>query len=856
MPARPETTLGAAVVAAAVMAVTLLQAASAAGQRPPAAAALPDATPGGEPMLCGQAVPAPSQLPPAGSGPVVYFMGVCFSAQGNVSAVAPETYLYYVHLRPSRPSQNAWVPFDDTARDTILADFKRLWATRFLDDLRVEDTDYLFTNGVVGKLITYHLEERPRVKVVTYEGAGSIDRSKLEEALREQKMEISADSFLDQRAIASVKAMLREMLLAKGFGSPQIDHRVVPQDGASKVVNLTFTVEAGPKTIIRDLRFIGNRAIDDDTLARVTKENRPKTLVSFIRGGGEYREQQFAEDAQHIEDFYRDRGYIAARVDQPQLRPLERSRDGRTQWVQLRIPVTEGKRYRLGNFTLDGNKIVDAKALRSLFKLKEGHWYSQKVIRDGLEKAREIYGAGGYVEFTGYPDLKPRDAAAPDATPVVDLTVRIAEGPRYLVNRITFVGNTTTLDGVIRREMRVVEGGIFSTQALEQSIRRLNQLGYFKPLEGGKDVTFDKSTTREHAMDLTLKVQEQNRNQLQFGAGMSQYEGVFGNISFTTSNFMGRGESLTLAAQKGGRSTYFQATFTEPYLFNRPVNGGADLYSRKNDFLTGTGEVAYSEARNGLGVSIGHQMFNFGRVGISYGYEIIETAISDTLEDSLDPSSGVGVPVFNPYLDEGRFEESRITPSFLYNTVDHPFMPRRGYRVSLNLPIAGGPLGGATSYTRPEAEAVLYIPLTRRTAFGMRATGGWLRPYGSTRELPYYLRYFLGGQYQIRGVDIRTVGPTDAANRAIGGDRFVLFNAEYYIDLFGPVRALLFHDAGQAFAEDQPLDLRQLRTSSGVEVRAVVPVLNVPFRLIYAWNIYRDSFQPARALRFAVGTTF
>jgi len=808
-----------------------------------------------EPTLCGQTVPAPSQLPPTGSGPVVYFMGICFSAQGNVSSVAAETYLFYIQLRPSRPSQSEWVPFDDAARAVVRDDFKRLWATGFLDDLSVEDTDYYFANGVVGKLITYHLEERPRVKVVTYNDVdGAVDRTKLEEALKEQKSEIRADSFLDHRAIATVKVTLREMLLAKGFGNPKISHQIVPRKDAARVVDVEFTIVDGPQTQIRDLQFIGNRAIDDDTLARVTKANRPKTLLSFVSGGGAYREQQFAEDAQHIEDFYRDRGYLGVRVDRPVLRELDRSPDGKTQWVQLRIPVSEGKRYRVGSVALEGNQVGDTKALRSLFKVTEGDWYSQQVVRDGLDKARELYGAGGYIEFTAFPDLKPRDAVSAHMPPLVDLTIRITEGPRYVVNRITFTGNTTTRDEVIRRELRLVEGGVFNTQALEQSIRHLNQLGYFKPIEGSKNVTTEKSTTREHSMDLTLKVEEQNRNQLQFGAGMSQYEGIFGNVSFTTSNFMGRGESFTVAAQKGGRSAYYQVMFAEPYLFNRPMNGGADLYSRKNDFLTAEGDVAYSEARNGLTVSAGHSLFAFGRLGLSYSYEIVETAISDTL--SMDTSSGVGIPVFNPFLDEGRFEESRITPSFLYNTVDHPIQPRRGYRVSMSLPIAGGLLGGETSYTRPEAEAVLYIPHTRRTAFGVRAMGGWLRTYGDTRALPYYLRYYLGGEYQIRGVDIRTVGPTDANNRAIGGDRYVLFNAEYYFDIFGPVRALLFHDAGQAFAEDEPVDLRQLRTSTGVELRAMVPMLNVPFRLIYSWNIYRDSFQPARAFRFAVGTTF
>jgi outer membrane protein insertion porin family len=131
-----------------------------------------------------------------------------------------------------------------------------------------------------------------------------------------------------------------------------------------------------------------------------------------------------------------------------------------------------------------------------------------------------------------------------------------------------------------------------------------------------------------------------------------------------------------------------------------------------------------------------------------------------------------------------------------------------------------------------------------------------VQPFGSTTQLPYYNRYFLGGETQIRGVDIRTVGPTDGQNRAIGGNRFVLFNAEYYFDLFGPVRALVFHDAGQAFSERQRVDLTRMRTSSGVELRVMVPMLNVPFRLIYAWNTYRDGFQKPRTFKFAVGTTF
>jgi outer membrane protein insertion porin family len=272
--------------------------------------------------------------------------------------------------------------------------------------------------------------------------------------------------------------------------------------------------------------------------------------------------------------------------------------------------------------------------------------------------------------------------------------------------------------------------------------------------------------------------------------------------------------------------------------------------------LTGANDVGYSEVRSGFTLTAAKPVFRFSRIALSYGYEVIEVAASQEILNSLDSTSGVGVPLFNPYLDEGRHTESRVTPSFLLNSVDNPLRPRRGIKLSLSLPVTGGPFGGTTNYIKPEAEAVAYLPVTGRTGFGLHASGGMIRTFGSTNLLPYYVRYFLGGETQIRGVDIRTVGPTDKDNRAIGGNRFVLFNAEYYLDWFGPVRALLFHDAGQAYSETQSLDLTRLRTSSGIEARFMMPVLNVPFRLVYSWNLYRDTFQKPRGFRFAVGTTF
>lgn len=823
---------------------------------------------GAQTMLCDQPVPPPAQLPPAESGPVVYVMGFCFSAQGNVSAVDAETYLFHTQLRPSRPSEGVWVPYDERARETIRDDFKQLWATSFLEDLRIEATDYLFTNGVVGKLITYHLEERERVKVIRYEGSSQLSRSAIDETLDKRNLRLRADSFLDQSVIARVKAAVRGMMADQGFANAEVTHTVTTVAGSPKQVNLTFHISEGPKLAIRDVEFVGNIAVPDDVLARVMKGNRAQNLWSFVRGGGIYNEARFAEDAQAVADYYRDHGYVRARVAQPDLRPLDDSADGTIRWIQLRVPISEGPRYRLGSLAFEGNTVVKTDALRAILNLAEGDWYSQSGIRKGLDAIREVYGALGYIEFTAFPDLRPRDSRAPSTpapaetndeasgSPVVDVVLLVTEGPRYAVNRITFTGNTTTHDSVIRREMRVSEGGVFDTEALKHSVRRINQLGYFKPLEGSeRDVKVEKVDGRDGVVDITVRLEEENRNQLQFGAGMSAFDGLFGNLSYTTSNFMGRGESATLSAMKGARSSTYQLAFTKPYLFNRPLLGGFDLFSRKVDYLTGTGTVGYSEVRAGVNLTGGYALFPYSRLFLTYGYEVIDTAIGEEWRD-LSEQAANGNALLGLYLEEGRHIESRITPSFVHNTVDNPLTPRRGRKITLNAAISGGLLRGTTNYIRPEVEGIQYFPHTSRTALGLRVNAGWLRPFGTTASLPYYLRYFLGGETQIRGVDIRTIGPTDEQNRAIGGDKFVLLNAEYYLDIARSVRALAFHDAGQAFAEGQSINLRQLRTSSGVELRVFIPMLNIPLRLIQSWNVYRDASQPSRAFNVAVGTTF
>ena len=901
--------------------VALTAAAGAQAQTASPAVQVPGDVAGLPTTICGLTVPPPAKLPPASSPPVVYQLMPCFEKQGGFPVIEANTYLYYIELKAklSQPSADRWVPYDDSIEQVILADFKRLWATNFLDDLSVEVHDVRFSNGVIGKVIVYNMEERQRVKIVDYVGSKKVDQSKIEEKLKEKGIQIRLDSFIDPGLLRRVTGVVRELYAAEGYQFAEVKPEVKEVPGGPKLVHVTFSITEGPKVKIREVDFVGNTAISDGKLEGKMKENKSKGFFSFITGGGTYKEDKFEEDAQNVIDYYRDHGYIMARVGQPELKVLEDSKDGKTRWVQLRIPVTEGKPYKIGNFTFEGNKIVQSESLRPLFKLDTGDTYSQKKITKGLEKAREVYGTGGYFEFTAYPDLKPRDQAADVASgdgdsgppapsakpaaaaagpPIVDVVMRVEEGKQYFVNRITFTGNTTTRDNVIRRELRLVEAGVFNTEALKYSIRRLNQLGYFKNLEGDA-ISVEKTPGADNKVDVALKFEEQNRNQLTFGAGVSQFDGFFGQLSFQTSNFLGRGETFTVSAQQGDRAKNYQVAFTEPFLFDRPMTAGVDVFTREVRYIN-----QFTQASTGGNLVYGFQVADFARMFINYSYESV--TVKDLNPLYLDPLVRAG----NPYLEDSlligegqRRTISKIGPSYVYNTVDNPIFPAAGKRFTASLDVAG--IGGSTNFVNPRGEAVWYVPLNRRTSLGFRAQAEYIRPYGSTTLLPIYERLFLGGEYSIRGFDVRTVGPRDPVTGVVlGGNKSLLFNAEYLITIAGPVRLVLFYDAGQVrprgenFGWKEPV--RQLiypgalspitgdpnavpgffsngfdseiitvgeqyafKTSLGAEVRFFMPVLNVPFRLIFAMNPQRagvldNNLRPEKLFkfRFAVGSTF
>jgi outer membrane protein insertion porin family len=851
---------------------------------PPPAETRPAVAPvGGTLSICNGAyqIGPPANLPPAGSGPVVYQVVVCFPKQGNVSLIEPQTYLYYMQSPDlvSLPSRNEWKPYNEKAEQTIIADHKRLWATNFLDDLSIEAIDYPFANGVSGKVVIYNMEERQRIKNTVYnDGTKEVEQTKVEERLRELGITIRLDSFVDQSVEKRVANVIREMMVEKGFQEAKVEpiHEALP--GAPKSVALKFKVTEGPKVKISNVDFVGNKVFSDGKLRGKMKTNKGGGFWIFP-GSGIYQEDKFEEDAQMVVDHLRERGYLQADVGQPNLKKLRDSSDGKTRYMTLEIPVTEGVRYRVNKFEFAGNDKVPANVMRPLFKMKTGEYYNHKRLFQGFEKIKEIYGTGGHWEMVPYPDFAFNDDK-------VDVTVRITEGKQYFINRITFVGNTTTRDNVIRREMRLYENGVFNTEALKYSIKRLNQLGYFKPLEDQKNITIDKTPNADNKVDLRVKFEEQNRNQLSFGAGVSQYDGVFGQLSFSTANFMGRGETFTVSMQTGARVSDYQVAFTEPFLFDRPITGSIELHKRNIQYL-----FQFTQGSTGGNITFGLPVKNFTRMYVDYAYDRIH--VSDLNQAFFDggaclfalegcsnidinnlSQSQLDLIRLNPFLYDslligqgGRRVISKVTPTIALNTVDNPISPVTGRRYTASFAVAG--MGGDTKYLNPTVEGVWFLQQNSRMTLGLRAQGEYIRPLGST-TLPIFERLVLGGGYSVRGYDLRTIGPKSQLTGenpyylVIGGNKSLLFNAEYLISVGGPVRLILFYDAGQVKDTGERFHHRDFITSTGMEVRFFMPVLNVPFRLIFASNPQRHGIlnystgQPEKAFRFRfdVGSTF
>jgi len=819
--------------------------------------------------------------------------------------------------------------------DAIRRDFMRLYNTGRFDDIRVE----VEPDPTGGLDVRFVVTERRVVRTINYEGIHTVTVSEILDRFKERKVGLVVESQYDPNKVQRAAIVLKEFLAERGRQYASVDP-VIEQIPPSSL-KVTFNVKEGPKVKVGNIIVTGNQAVSKRWVVSSMKELKPYGVPHSILFENVFAktfdENKFEYDKEKIREAYQDKGYFQAKVLDAPVKIVPKGGRGwrlpllRMQqpgiYADLTLPVEEGRIHHLHSMNFVGVKLFrEPSVLMGAFGMKEGDVFARSKLTKGLENLRKIYGGFGYINFVPEPDF------TNVANGQVDLTITCDEGKQYFIRRIDFSGNTTTRDKVIRRELLLDEGDMFNSNLWDVSILRLNQLGYFEPLK--KEEAADiKTNPNTNTVDITLKVKERGKNSIGLNGGVSGIAGSFVGFNYSTNNFLGLGETLSLGAQLGTLMRDVTFGFTEPYLFDHPVQASFTVYLRRYNFdqarqasiLTGQNLIPiynalgpdnllnYVQNSKGFNTGLSYQLHrSFWRAGIVYGYDVSNITTTTTAATQyFDYINFSGV--YGPNALQG-IKTSTVTPSLSYNTVNHPINPTGGKSIFFSLAFAGSYLGGNVNTIRPTIDIKYFrpSPIRHSNILAFHLTTDIISGYGG-KAIPPFARSFMGGEQDIRGFDWWTITPlafipsstnvnvlnADGSQRTQkvvsggvltsvpvqmtvpqyqlitpGGDWRSYGNFEYRIPIFGPVTLAAFADAGvnrilqpnQLTMDPQRvLDLnnefpqagftgkvqiapgtQKLRMSTGLELQVLLPVVNAPFRVYFAYNplTVREYLQP------------
>ncbi len=879
-------------------------------------------------------------------------------------------------------------PGDIYDQAALERDFNSLWNTGYFDDLRIEREA-----SAKGWIIHVYVKEKPTIREIKYVGLSSVSQSDVLDKFKERKVGLTQESQYDPTKVKRAEVVIKELLAAHGHQFATVRSEVRPIPPAA--VSLTFVVKEGPKVKVGKITFEGNKALSSRELRSAMKNLKPIGIPHsiFLENlfARTYDSTKLSEDAERVRYYYQTKGYFKALVADPKTQIHDTSgvkwywpfKSSPGKAVDITLPVEEGQRYRLKDITFSGNKAVTNTAgLRALFKIKDGDIFDTEAIRKGLEALRKAYAALGYINFTPVPNTE-----ADDDKKLISLRIDLDEGKQFFVRRIEFQGNTTTRDKVIRRELALEEGQVYNGNLWELSLLRLNQLQYFEPLKPEQDSEI-KQNVQDSTVDITLKVREKGKNSIGLTGGVSGLAGGFIGLNYTTNNLFGKGESLSLQFQIGQYQRNETISFTQPYLFDRPLQFGWSVYHSSYNYnqaaltsiqlnqavsLPASYQALlqnFTQTSTGATTSLSYPIKrSFKRVGITYSLDDSSvTTYSAASADYFETLAFRGIS--GPNALNGIIT-SKVVPNFSYNKIDNPQRPHSGQSLYIATEFAG--LGGNVNYVKPVAEYKKFIPVNKgRNTLGFRVLGSWISGYGG-QVAPPFDRFYMGGDTDIRGFDIRAISPVAFFPTAVtiplqnpdgsvvpldpsnprrgaynitipvqqiifpGGDTNLVNNVEYRVPIVGPVTVAVFVDTGFDFisndsqlriagpqvsalqttifgcpsltasftcaggstipfnAELKPVSGTnyQPRMSTGLELQVIMPVVNAPFRVYYAYNplridetvnsptpitrsmfpagaagdytyaqatsIYQPSYllrEPRKTFRFTVATTF
>ncbi len=755
---------------------------------------------------------------------------------GNAT-LAEDTLEYYLGIKPG----------EAFSRAQLDKNIQRLWDRDLIDDIRVEALPATSAEHGAGVRLVVSIKERPRISSVEYKGLKRISESDLKDKLAGERVELNEGGPLNLGELYRVKSVIEEMYSEKGYRFAQAEYRLEPSGENERRV--VFTIDEGDRVRIGDIRFEGNTVFREGRLRWEMKNTKESGLFTRMFKKDIYNPAKLSEDLDKVRDVYREAGYknvvigeprIQVRTENPNAPPEKQNRR-----LVITVPIEEGNRWKFGDVKIEGNKIFKEAPLLRAFKYRAGDWLRSDTIKDGVDAIKDIYHNTGYIQAQVTPELVEK------TDEVAEVVIHVNEGDQYRVGRLEFEGNRRTKDKVLRREFRAQEGRVLSLGALKNSLYKIRQLGYF---ELDKEDPIQFQFNDDNTVDLTVKGREADRTELQFGAGYSEGLGFFGQFSLQTHNFLGRGEQVGVSVQSGALTEYYDASYFIPWLFDRPQSMGFQLFDRRYDFNILANQREIQKSRGGS-VSYGRSLGLFQSLNLAYSYQ------DQSYTQQLTTMTGT-----NEFVSSLKI--SSLRPGYAYNSIDNPFEPRTGTRLTASAEYAGTFLGGSEDFIRPVVGFTVYRPVSGyplETVLGLNLEGGLVRPFGG-QQLQRFVLFRLGGDTSVRGFEryrLYARDPktgafvVDQNNFPIGGDRYVQGNLEYHLILNGPFRLIAFVDAGQVYAPGQAFDIGRLRYTAGAELRITLPVLGgAPLRFIWAKNLTPLPGDSFNNFSFSIGSTF
>lgn len=720
--------------------------------------------------------------------------------------VEPDTVRSYMKLQPGDPF----------AADRIDKALKNLFDTGLFADV---------TFRREGNTLVVKVVENPIIDKIAFEGNNHIDDKDL---LNE--VQLKPRTVLTQSRVQEDTTRILNLYRSQGRFGATVDPKIIKLD--QNRVNLVFEIKEGKKTDVRRINFIGNKSFSDSTL-RGEIETTVSAWYRFLSTTDSYDPDRLQVDREKLRNFYLSEGYIDMKVVSA-VAELSPEQDA----FYITFTVDEGERYRVGKVAIKSTlRNLDTKTLQKLVETKTGDWYDQLAADATVQAMNDALGTLGYA----FVDIRARLDRDPDPKKkVVNITYSINEGPKVYVERIDIKGNVRTLDKVIRREFRLVEGDAFNTAKLQRTRQRLQNLGFFSSV--------DIKTLPGSAPDKTVievNVAEQSTGELSFGLGYSTQNGPLGLAGIRERNLLGKGQDLQLNLSLSGVRSQVVLSFTDPYFLDRPIAAGFDIFDTRTSNQQNT---QFTEKELGFGLRAGYNISEFLRHTIRYTIsrqEITNVASSASL--AIQQAQGVTV-------------NSVIGNEFLYDRRDNSLAPKSGYYIRLRNDLSTVP--GTLSYVGTRVGGGYYLPLNRSQSVDVRVSGeiGYLQDLG--KPIPIINSYELGGD-TFRGFEGNGIGPRDSATGdSLGGKEYAVGTVQVTFPLGLPeeyqITGHVFSDFGTLTKTDANIptieDSVSPRVSAGFGLDWKSPF--GPLSIDLAYPVLKQSFDKTQIINFSVGTSF